>query len=86
MSGVRGPTTSCGTRARSLPAGPSDGLSWNMPFHTAHHAVPLVPFHAIPDLNAMLISHVAEVRKGYPAAIGFQVSNAWNNRSAATPA
>lgn len=61
-------------------------LSWNMPFHTAHHAVPLVPFHAIPDLNAMLISHVKEVRKGYPAAIGFQISNAWNNRSAATPA
>ena len=61
-------------------------LSWNMPFHTAHHAVPLVPFHAIPELNTMLIDHCKEVRKGYPAAIGFQVSNTRNNRSAATPA
>ena len=61
-------------------------LSWNMPCHTAHHAVPLVPFHAIPRLNAMLIDHVAEVRVGYPAAIAFQVSNARNNGLAATPA
>ena len=55
-------------------------LSWNMPLHAAHHAVPLVPFHAIPKLNDMLSDHLREVRHGYIAAVRFQLANAWNNR------
>ena len=46
-------------------------LSWNMPLHAAHHAVPLVPFHAIPKLNDLLIDHLQEVRDGYAAAVWF---------------
>ena len=61
-------------------------LSWNMPLHAAHHAVPLVPFHAIPKLNDMLSDHLREVRHGYFAAVRFQLSNAWNNRSQPAPA
>ena len=51
-------------------------LSWNMPFHTAHHAVPLVPFHALPKLNSMLAGQLREVRRGYVAAVAFQLSRA----------
>ena len=51
-------------------------LSWNMPFHTAHHAVPLIPFHALPKLNSMLAGHVRDVRRGYVAAVAFQLSRA----------
>ncbi len=51
-------------------------LAWNMPYHTAHHAVPLVPFHAIPALNAILMEHTSDVREGYLDAVRFQVRNA----------
>lgn len=49
-------------------------LSWNMPLHTAHHAVPQVPFHAIPALNAYLQDHTKDVRDGYPDTVSYQVS------------
>lgn len=49
-------------------------LSWNMPLHTAHHAVPMVPFYAIPKLNEYLVAHTKDVRNGYPQTVAFQVS------------
>ncbi len=52
-------------------------LAWNMPYHTAHHAVPLVPFHAIPKLNSLLIGHASDVRQGYGDAVAYQLRNAW---------
>lgn len=48
-------------------------LSWNMPLHTAHHAVPQVPFHAIPKLSKYLESHTKDVRDGYPQTVAFQL-------------
>ena len=48
-------------------------LSWNMPLHTAHHAVPMVPFYAIPKLNKYLVGHTRDVRSGYPATVAFQI-------------
>ena len=51
-------------------------LAWNMPYHTAHHAAPQVPFHALPDLNAVLRDHTTDVRHGYIDAVRFQVRNA----------
>jgi len=59
-------------------------LSWNMPFHTAHHAVPLVPFHALPTLSAMLTGHLCEVRQGYVDAVAFQLSRASGHRTRPT--
>ena len=29
-------------------------LAWNMPFHAEHHAMPSVPFHALPRLHTLL--------------------------------
>ena len=43
-------------------------FAWNMPFHVEHHAYPAVPFHALPRLNALLASHIANTAPGYPAA------------------
>lgn len=42
-------------------------LAWNMAFHAEHHAVPSVPFHALPRLHAILAQHLADVRRGYVA-------------------
>ena len=49
-------------------------LSWNMPLHTAHHAAPQVPFHALPELNGHLQEHTKDVRTGYPQTVAYQLS------------
>ena len=51
-------------------------LSWNMPLHTAHHAVPQVPFHAVPALNEILSDRLKEVRNGYTASMAYMIRNA----------
>jgi fatty acid desaturase len=40
-------------------------LAWNMPYHSAHHAVPTVPFHKLPELNAKLSSRLKSTAEGY---------------------
>ncbi len=51
-------------------------LSWNMALHTAHHAAPLVPFHALPRMHAALAGHIEELRRGYVDTVRFQLRNA----------
>ncbi|QOT82055.1 fatty acid desaturase [Cupriavidus basilensis] len=43
-------------------------FAWNMPYHVEHHAYPVVPFHALPKLNAILATHITNTEKGYPAS------------------
>jgi fatty acid desaturase len=43
-------------------------LAWNMPHHTAHHAVPTVPFHQLPRLTAALRPMLRSTADGYAAA------------------
>lgn len=43
-------------------------LAWNMPHHTAHHAVPQVPFHRLPRLTALLKARLVTTADGYVAA------------------
>lgn len=52
--------------ARTL--APLRWLAWNMPFHAEHHALPAVPFHALPKLHPFLAPHLAELEPGYLAA------------------
>jgi fatty acid desaturase len=40
-------------------------FAWNMPFHAEHHAYPSVPFHALPQLNALTRDHLAVTANGY---------------------
>lgn len=45
-----------------------NGLAWNMPHHTAHHALPVVPFHQLPELTRLLKPHLRTTAEGYVAA------------------
>lgn len=38
-------------------------LCWQMPYHTAHHAFPSVPFWKLRDLNSKLEDHAGEVHR-----------------------
>lgn len=40
-------------------------LAWNMPYHTAHHSLPGVPFHQLAAFNACLDEHIAHQSAGY---------------------
>ncbi len=58
-------------------------LSWEMPYHTAHHAAPTVPFHRLGDLTAHLERSLKSRAEGYPdahrqivAALGTSASKA----------
>lgn len=42
-------------------------LAWNMPYHTEHHALPNVPFHKLPALNAQMSGHHGVTQDGYAA-------------------
>jgi fatty acid desaturase len=42
-------------------------LAWNMPNHTAHHAVPTVPFHRLPRLTRILATHLRATSSSYGA-------------------
>ena len=41
-------------------------LSWNMPYHTAHHSFPAVPFHQLPAFHRHIAGHVAVTANSYP--------------------
>jgi len=44
---------------------PIQWLNWNMAYHAEHHAIPAVPFHALPALHGHLAPHLAELEQGY---------------------
>lgn len=49
----------------TLAAPPLRALCWNMNLHTAHHAYPAVPFHALPAADRLLAPQVAVRSRGY---------------------
>lgn len=40
-------------------------LNWNNAHHAEHHAMPAIPFHALPKLHQHLGRHIEDVRQGY---------------------
>jgi fatty acid desaturase len=44
-------------------------LAWNMPFHAEHHAWPSIPFHALPQANALISAKLRTTAPGYSAAL-----------------
>jgi len=42
-------------------------LTWRMPFHAEHHVCPSVPFHALPELHALIGPSVPLTAPGYLA-------------------
>jgi fatty acid desaturase len=51
-------------------------LAWNMPHHTAHHALPTVPFHRLPQLTKLLQTGLKVTARGYGDAHR-QIRRAW---------
>jgi fatty acid desaturase len=51
-------------------------LAWNMPHHTAHHALPTVPFHRLPQLTAILRERLKVTAEGYVEAHR-QIRRSW---------
>ncbi len=47
-----------------------------MAFHAEHHAVPGVPFHALPALHHILRPHLEDVQPGYIATQQQLIRNA----------
>lgn len=45
-------------------------LAWNMPFHAEHHAWPSIPFHALPQTNALIRDKLRKTAPSYRAALG----------------
>lgn len=43
-------------------------FAWNMPYHAEHHSYPSVPFHALPQLNALLAANIAHTEHSYLAS------------------
>jgi fatty acid desaturase len=44
-------------------------LAWNMPFHAEHHAWPSIPFHALPQTNAVVRARLRKTAPSYRAAL-----------------
>lgn len=42
-------------------------LTWRMPYHAEHHACPSVPFHALPELHALIGPGLQVTARGYLA-------------------
>lgn len=40
-------------------------IAWNMPYHTAHHAFPTIPFHRLPQATALIREGIAVTADGY---------------------
>mgnify|MGYP006196823413 CR=1 FL=1 len=55
-------------------------LAWNMPYHTAHHVLPVVPFHRLAALTALLERRLATTAGGYLDAHR-QIRAGWPRRS-----
>lgn len=51
-------------------------LAWNMPHHSAHHALPTVPFHRLPELTTRLEARLGTTAKGYVDAHR-QIRSSW---------
>ncbi len=40
-------------------------FTWNMPFHTAHHVYPAVPFYRLPEMNSRIEKAIVHSSDGY---------------------
>ena len=52
-------------------------IAWNMPYHTAHHVLPVVPFHRLPELTRMLEQRLLSTAGGYIEAHR-QIRRSWD--------
>ena len=48
-----------------MPSLPVRLLAWNMCYHVEHHSLPRVPFHALPQLHALLKPNIRYLNSSY---------------------
>ncbi|MFN9924460.1 MAG: fatty acid desaturase [Cyanobacteriota bacterium] len=51
----------------TLTLAPLRWLMWDMPFHTEHHLLPSLPFHALGNAHRLLVGHLQHCDNGYLA-------------------
>lgn len=69
---------------RSLQANPIiDLFYWNMSYHIEHHLYPMVPYHALPRLNAVIRDQLPKP-KGIVGSTA-DIARAWLTRATARP-
>jgi fatty acid desaturase len=57
-------------------------LAWNMAYHAEHHALPSVPFHALPAVHRLIGGRFEEVQPGYLATQRQLIRNARRHQPA----
>ena len=58
---------------RTAKAGPvMRWLLWNMPYHTAHHSYPMIPFYKLPALHTAVVESLGKEPPTI-SHLGFQV-------------
>ncbi|QIE46790.1 fatty acid desaturase [Pseudohalocynthiibacter aestuariivivens] len=50
-------------------------LAWNMPYHTEHHTLPMVPFHRLPALHDLMQDKLGVTADGYATFHAEYVAN-----------
>lgn len=47
-------------------------LLWNMPYHTAHHSYPMIPFYKLPELHDAVVASLGQEPRTI-SHVGFQI-------------
>jgi fatty acid desaturase len=55
-------------------------IYWNMNYHVEHHMFPMVPYHALPRLHALIKHDLPRPNRSIPAAYGEMISALWRQR------
>lgn len=68
--------------SRTVYMNPISGfIYWNMNYHVEHHMFPMVPYHALPKLHAMIGNDLPPANKSIYAAFAEMVPAIWRQRS-----
>ncbi|MFM7336104.1 MAG: fatty acid desaturase family protein [Tabrizicola sp.] len=56
-------------------------LYWNMNYHVEHYMFPMVPYHALPRLHALIRHDLPEPDRSIPAAYAAMIRALWRQRT-----
>lgn len=56
-------------------------LYWNMNYHVEHHMFPMVPYHALPDLHALIKDDLPPANPSIPHAYAEMLGALWRQRT-----
>ena len=56
-------------------------IYWNMNYHVEHHMFPMVPYHALPKLHALIRHDLPVPDPSIPAAYAAMIRALWRQRT-----